>query len=64
MPATSNEFAVVAPRKRDVWMPPRPYEAVYVAGDTCPCLLRATCQSPVCRGDWTKSDCPGSRRGA
>jgi len=26
------------------------------------CPFRATCKSPICKGDWSKPDCPGSRR--
>ncbi len=26
-----------------------------------PCPYRHICKSPICRGDWSNPDCPGSR---
>jgi hypothetical protein len=27
------------------------------------CPYRAICKSPICRGDWSNPDCPGSSKG-
>lgn len=42
---------------------PPVFEATEVSQAVSSCPFRATCGSPRCDGDWTKPDCPGSKKG-